>query len=324
MKIIQPSVEIFGNPHENQIQHIEKVARLCYKSESAITEGSASRMVVTLIRNKHLAMIEHGVFVLEVNDVVYGEIESFEHPYINISETYVTYDPFSPRYIVSGSARGFIERFAENPMSYIPIIRYLANDFPELFMPTITASVNAEAFKEYDVWIRDCGFEDKVRLMSCQEISELTNEEKLLHRHTSVKFVTDRGVSHEIVRHRPASYAQESSRYVNYSNGKHGSEITVIEPFFFEKGTKDYIAWEYMMSCAENTYMQMIERGRTPQEARSVLPNSLKTEIVMTANDAEWLHFFELRDDSHAHPSMVQVSHPLHQMFRDNYPDNFK
>lgn len=119
------------------------------------------------------------------------------------------------------------------------------------------------------------------------------------------------GVSHELVRHRLASWAQESTRYCNYSNDKFGGEITVIKPFFFDDGSEEYDHWFKSMMYAESAYIQMLHAGRSPQEARSVLPNSLKTEVVMTANFREWRSFFKLRADKPAHPQMRQVVKPL-------------
>lgn len=146
------------------------------------------------------------------------------------------------------------------------------------------------------------------------------------HAHVSVKFICDRGVSHEIVRHRLASYAQESTRYCNYSLGKHGNEITVIKPYFFEEGTPEFIAWYTACKCAENQYMELIKIGRTAQEARSVLPNSLKTEIVVTMNLREWIHFFNLRTlgtTGAPHPQMKEATIPVLEAFANALPEVF-
>ena len=140
------------------------------------------------------------------------------------------------------------------------------------------------------------------------------HEAMLEHSVLSVRFVCDRGVSHEIVRHRLASFGQESTRYCNYSKDKFGGEITFIKPLFFEEGTPNYELWRNACSVAEQTYFKLIEAGASPQEARSVLPNSLKTEIVMTANYREWRHFFNLRAaraTGPAHPQMEELTMPL-------------
>ena len=130
----------------------------------------------------------------------------------------------------------------------------------------------------------------------------------LEHSSISVKFVCDRGVSHEIVRHRLAAYSQESTRYCNYS---HEKEITVIDPFFFDQASVRRAEWIKAMKQCEQSYLLLLTYGSNPQEARSVLPNSLKTEIWMTANIREWLHFFSLRAAKPAHPQMRQVAIPL-------------
>ena len=127
----------------------------------------------------------------------------------------------------------------------------------------------------------------------------------------SIKFIVDRGISHEIVRHRIASFAQESTRYCNYSKGKFGSEITFIKPYFFNEDITKYENWVNACKVAEIDYFNLLNKGATAQEARSVLPNSTKTEIVMTANYREWRNFFKLRVDKAAHPQMREITIPL-------------
>lgn len=134
------------------------------------------------------------------------------------------------------------------------------------------------------------------------------HESVLEHCSVTVRFICDRGVSYEIVRHRLASYSQESTRYCNYSGDQFGNEITVIKPCFWEKGSVNYNIWYYGCQAAENAYIQLLQNGAAPQQARSVLPNSLKTEVVMTANIREWRHFFKLRCSKAAHPQMQEVA----------------
>lgn len=134
------------------------------------------------------------------------------------------------------------------------------------------------------------------------------HEAVLEHFNITIKFICDRGVSHEIVRHRLASYCQESTRYCNYSKDGFGGEITVIRPCFLEEGMKSWQYWEDACATAERCYFDMLNYGCTPQEARAVLPNSLKTEVVMTANLREWRHFFRLRCSTAAHPQMREVA----------------
>lgn len=151
------------------------------------------------------------------------------------------------------------------------------------------------------------------------------HEAMIEHSSLSVKFIVDRGVSHELVRHRIASFAQESTRYCNYSKDKFGQEVTFIEPLFYSKGTtqkaiRNYFSWKKAMESAEMYYFNMINEGATPQEARSVLPNSTKTEIVITANYREWRNFFKLRTASVAHPQMVEVTRPLLEELKEKLP----
>jgi len=145
------------------------------------------------------------------------------------------------------------------------------------------------------------------------------HEAMIEHIYITVKYVCDRGVTHEIVRHRLANYAQESTRYCNYSQEKFGNEITVIEPFFFNNEYEDgvgyidskYYHWKDSCEWAEYAYFSLLKLGATPQEARSVLPNSLKTEIVVTMNLRELRHFFKLRTAKTAHPQMREITIPL-------------
>ena len=140
------------------------------------------------------------------------------------------------------------------------------------------------------------------------------HEAMLEHSSLSVLFTVDRGVTHELVRHRIMSFAQESTRYCNYANGKFGGEITVIKPLFWKEGSVEYDRWLRDIKTAEHAYMKLLEGGATPQEARSVLPNSTKADIVLTGNYREWRHFLWLRaadKTGPAHPQMKEVTVPL-------------
>lgn len=134
------------------------------------------------------------------------------------------------------------------------------------------------------------------------------HEAMLEHSQLTVKFICDRGVSHELVRHRMASFAQESTRYCNYSKDKFGSEITVVKPASFlpvdHPIDPAYEIWEKACQNAEEAYFRLLDLGYSPQVARSVLPNSLKTEVVITANYREWRHILKLRAAKDAHPDM--------------------
>ena len=154
-----------------------------------------------------------------------------------------------------------------------------------------------------------------------EKILKIGHHSVLEHESIRVRFICDRGVTHEIVRHRLASYSQESTRYCNYSKEKFGNEITVIKPCFWSEDSIKYHLWEEGMSNAEKFYFDLItNHGAQPQEARSVLPNSLKTEIVMSCNIREWRHFFALRTSIKAHPQMREVAIPLFDMFKQKIP----
>lgn len=150
----------------------------------------------------------------------------------------------------------------------------------------------------------------------------------LEHWSITIRFICDRGVSHEIVRHRIASYSQESTRYCNYSQDRFDNEITVIRPFFWSMDkdsycilpNKRYEVWRQSMKECEDAYMRLIALGATAQQARSVLPNSLKTTLIMTANLREWRHFLKVRTSPKAHPQMRELTIPLLKEFKVRIP----
>lgn len=166
--------------------------------------------------------------------------------------------------------------------------------------------------------------EDKIQEGSAEKfISNIVkrgHEAVIEHYNITVKFICDRGVTHEIVRHRLASYCQESTRYCNYANDKFNGEITVIKPMFLEVGTDGWELWHDACAMAEKFYFDLLDFGCSPQEARAVLPNSLKTELVMTANIREFRHFFNLRCSKAAHPQMREVANMLLREFKERIP----
>jgi len=194
----------------------------------------------------------------------------------------------------------------------------------------IESEVNGEqALKLIEKAGRTCyKSEDKITETSAvdfvRRILKGKHESVIEHYSITVRVICDRGVTHEIVRHRLASYSQESTRYCNYSKDKYSNQITFIEPCFWdlntEDGRKKYEIWKSAMEFAEKKYMELIENGATPQEARSVLPNSLKTELVMTMNLREWRHFFKLRTDPAAHPQIREIAVPMLKKFKELIP----
>lgn len=292
MKIInsQASVLVENDP----IKKIEKCGRVCYKSEDKITEDSAEKFVENIIKRGHEAVLEHASFIFQVSYNVYEDIRDkvmfVENRYP--VKMYLRFTD-SDGYIVSGDVRAWRDFFC-----FAGVPPYM-NDFVE---------ANPILFSEFK---SDFPFNLKGRKWSIRQISAnelVSTYQRLVHEDISVKFICDRGVTHEIVRHRPASFCQESTRYCNYSNGKFGGEITVIKPCFFKENSTRYLNWFVACESAETAYNAILEDGGTPQEARDVLPNSLKTELIMTAPLMEWCHFFNLRMSPAAHPQMQEVA----------------
>jgi thymidylate synthase (FAD) len=140
------------------------------------------------------------------------------------------------------------------------------------------------------------------------------------HFNITVKFITDRGISHEIVRHRIASYAQESTRYCNYSNSKFGNELSFVKPVDIKEDTYEYETWELACKDAECDYLNLVNCGIQSQIARSILPTCLKTEIVMTTNLREWRHFLKLRTSKAAHPDIRRLAIDLLNQLKSLIP----
>jgi len=149
-----------------------------------------------------------------------------------------------------------------------------------------------------------------------KNLLKMGHESVLEHVSISVRFICDRGVTHELVRHRLAAYTQESTRYCNYSGGA----IKFIKPLFYKKGTKEYSLWYQSCLFSAKVYASLIKQGSKPQEARSVLPNSLKTEIVATFNLRQWRHVLKMRCQKAAHPQIREIMIPVLQKFQRKIP----
>jgi len=217
--------------------------------------------------------------------------------------------------------------------------------------------MSGSPYKDIEKAARTCyKSEDKINEDSAPKLVRMLKERKheamIEFADMTVKFVCDRGVSHELVRHRMCSFAQESTRYCNYSTNKFGSQLTFIIPMWYNLDEKEYafdegsviyfeevgdekrkivynsfnerkFVWLKQMLYSELSYLQLIEMGESPQQARSVLPNSLKTEIVVKANMREWIHIFKLRTSEAAHPQMREIMVPLYRFMAERYPDIF-
>lgn len=296
MKLIKPSFEIREQPSglEGVYKQIEGAGRVCYKSEDKIAEGTAKAFVDRMIASGHGAMLEHGTVYLKCETEV---INRYIHPEDGEEEDF-----------------NKLEKYEYNSYS-------VTND-DGIYLYVTT---NLRVLVEND-WLDDL-----------QYICEPTvyHEKRI-----TVKFICDRGVSHEFVRHRVFSFAQESTRYCNYSKDKFDSECTSIIPcwlnivegsYTLEDVEEEYDrclitdsgkgitneAAEYIRSLiySEKAYFSLLDRNWRPQQARAVLPNSLKTELVMTGFVSDWKHFFELRCSSSAHPQARELAIPLQEEF---------
>ena len=319
MKIIEPSAEELFNP--NPQKHIEFIARTCYKSEDKITEDSNKVMCKNLYKNKHWAMLEHFIFIYKINKTInfksnFVEILSAEK-YIDVTEQIIINER---RTILSFNARSLLDLIIKYK-DHEQILNDLIMLIEKIVYDYDCNEIFGNRFKKVD----------HDNFIKIDDVTILTPIEQFIHGWHSIKFVCDRGISHEIVRHRVASFAQESTRYCNYSKDKYGKEITVIKPFYLKDGSdnpnNEMVAWGVWKRAIENSeksYFEMLDLGCTAQEARAVLPNSLKTELIMTAKNYEWNHFFELRADKPAHPQMKELAIPLLIDFTNRFPELFK
>ncbi len=287
MRLIRPSAEIWTQEAgiSGIYKQIERCARVCYKSEDKIGEGTAEKMVEMLTKRGHTAMLEHGTVYLAMP-----------------MET-----------IIPIEANGW-GKYTKNPYSKGFKICEVNGQ------KRVAVTTNLRVLVE-NGWLDDLKY-----------ICEPTEYHE---RRITVRFVCDRGVSHEFVRHRVFSFAQESTRYCNYSKDKFGNEITFIEPCWLDSynynGNTYGNCFLTALEAAEASYFDLLKKWDdkipdkryktgfrnnpwTPQQARAILPNSLKTELVMTGFISDWKHFFELRTAQNAHPQMRELAIPLKEM----------
>lgn len=317
MKIVNSSHEIWqrpGNDESDILKFIEKVGRVCYKSEDKITDASAEGFVGRLINSNHGAVLEHASLIFRVHlpvfDDVKHDVDYLERCCGFKSFLRFTMNALDQYGIVSGNIRAWRDFVAARIewVGSIPAYMYaVIHDYPMMF-PEYTRGVDEELAEMF-------------RSLTPITVDDLlTADEYLVHYDITMKFVCDRGVTHEIVRHRPASYAQESTRYCNYSGDKFGNEITVVAPSWCEVDSEVYNEWKAACENAETRYIWMTQHmGCTPQEARSVLPTSTKAEIVMTASVGEFQHFFRLRTSGAAHPDIRALTIPALSDVKDDF-----
>lgn len=323
MKIVPASYEILDRRAMNVFQKIEQAGRLAYKSEDKITAESAEPFVKKLTDAGHYPVIEFAnIHVLieidrskETEKMVDMEIEKlieflFPCKYLHLSASFNSI-------VLSGTVRVFMDVVISSQNS-----KTIDSDT----LPHLIISTLAKGYKDkfpYKVDVNECymgGY-------TCSIVDAETVKQRLRpdqieeHLMCAVKFIHNRAFTHELIRHRIASFIQESQRYVNYSLGKFGNEVTFIAPtVFFKESTEEkpnllYNIWLSAMRRSENEYLRLIADGASPQAARTVLPNSCKTEIILFATIEEWRHIFSLRTSVAAEPSMREVMCPLAEEF---------
>ena len=321
MKIIKPSATLMEH-NVTPYEFIEKVGRTCYKSEDFITDGSAERFVANLVKREHMAMLEHETLYFVVsNNFMFDLLDDMEVNNERLEFFNITILDDEDCSVISGSFRSFYDLFSKGyvsrPLEHLKEI--LKFDFPIVFGKFEIA----EKYLKDGLRFWRKRFYSKiscVRYGRTDFIYRFRKQPMVLFKHLThtFKFVCDRGVTHEFVRHRVASFAQESTRYCNYSRDKFGNEITVIDPCFWssgnfeeeEKTKRQFQIWHQSCLQAESDYFALTALGATPQEARTVLPNSLKTELIVTATEEEWNHIVNLRylgTTGAPHPQIKEV-----------------
>ena len=291
MKLIESKAEYLSQSEglEGCYKHIELCGRTAYKSEDKITDESAEPFVTRMINSNHGAVLEHGTVYLEF---LYEQPIKVTHQ----DGTSIVYDD-------TEIYNNLVNKYTKNSYSRA-IERYVGQGAYCVYITT-----NLRVLVEND-WMDDLKF-----------LCELTEHHK---RRYSVKLTCSRGISHELVRHRKFSFIQESQRYCNYSKDKFGNEITFIKPSWYSKclsDTVNYIHFYDACEYCEMRYFQLLEGGCTPQEAREVLPNATKTEIIMTGFEDDWKHFFDLRlygTTGKPHPDMVILAQKIKDEFTKN------
>jgi thymidylate synthase (FAD) len=297
MKVISPSFKILpgSSDSDNILKIIEVAGRTCYKSESNITEESSKKFVKNIVANGHESVLEHQTIIFKVGFFTWLKILLTNPKFLNL-----THHNF--RFIVSGNIRA-LRDYGKSYKFFTKILSFLAQEYPVIFDDFASPEVKS------------------VKILSKHDLISL--DEVLNHYTLSVRIICDRGVAMEITRHRMFSYSMESTRFVLYGN-KH--ELIFIKPCFWD-GVPDYATWFQACSHIEESYIWLTaEKGCKPQEARSILPNSLKTELVMTGNLKQWHHFFKLRAEGTTgkpHPQMLEITIPMLCAFDRMFPTTF-
>ena len=306
MKIIDPYFQIQDDlDRKGFAVRLEECGRICYKSEELISKDSALPFVKKIAAHGHNSVMEMAVATLQVQC-------SLAHTtaLLNCQPKFLIIDQRDDGLLITGSIRSFRELYARCPDNQIiyGITAFLGNRHPHLFEGVWNAGV---AWETEEVL--------PVSKLTLDEVENLPGNLLLRHRYIGVKFVVNRAVTHEIVRHRPCSFLQESQRYCRYSQDKFDNQVTFIRPMFYAEDTEEYRLWVQAMSETEKIYLRLLETS-TPQAARTVLPNSCKTDIIVYCNLEEWRHIFKLRTSNAAEPSMREIMIPLAMELRKRYP----
>jgi thymidylate synthase (FAD) len=310
MRIIEPYFTILDELDQQSLPvRIEYCGRICYKSEHRIDNGSAIPFVRKMAENGHNSVLEMGVVTLVVTCLNPDAISALYF----CQPKFLQIDQLRPdRLLVTGSIRAFREMLLFYPEDAISraMVLFLAKRHPYFF-----DSVLVDADEATPAGIT-------VEKMGLNAVEQLPASQCAKHRYLAVKFIVNRAVTHELVRHRPCTFLQESQRYCRYSADKFGNEVTFIKPLFFEEQSAEFALWKKAMEEMEQQYFRLLETS-TPQAARTVLPNSCKTEIIVYANLLEWRHILTLRTSKAAEPSMREVMIPLQQELHNRYPAIF-
>lgn len=299
MHIIEQSVELYTH-NITPYNMIEKVARVCYKSEDKIKDGSAEKMVGGLYKSNHYSMFEHEYLYFEVLEKHWRKVVERDYEHLKyINQAYTT----DGNVILSASIRAWLELFnhIHTRLSVLidnAIMKLAYMEYPLLFdEPLYTTGYGLD-----DAWM--------VGRTYVTQNYDINDEDKTVLVPHTIKFITSRAVAQELTRHRVMGVAMESQRYVDYNGDKSDHQITVIKPLIDPEDTLNYEQWHYAMIMAECQYMQLRKGGIAPEIARGVLPNDCKTEVVVTATEQEWQHIINLRyhgTTGRPHPQIQQL-----------------
>ncbi len=306
MKVIDPYFQIQDDlDRKGFAVRLEECGRICYKSEELISKDSALPFVKKIAAHGHNSVMEMAVATLQVQCS-----PAHTAALLGCQPKFLIIDQRDDGLLITGSIRSFRELYVRYPDNQIikRLTAFLGNRHPYLF----EGVWNAEAAWESEEEI-------PVKRLTLDEVENLPVNLLLRHRYIGVKFVVNRAVTHEIVRHRPCSFLQESQRYCRYSQDKFDNQVTFIRPMFYAEDTEEYRLWVQAMEETEKIYLKLLETS-TPQAARTVLPNSCKTEIIVYCNLEEWQHIFKLRTSKAAEPSMREIMIPLAMELKKRYP----